>query len=222
MITTSECRKVRSDIFCLLFCLEYAFEEAGFLRFENYYLGKKLDVEFFFDSSAVSAPVKKAGRANLMSLSKEMTDSEKKIRSQLTVASMEIDGEKWPCEKAWSGNGLFGEVKVDFTLHKRDFQENALIYINQAYISMKDSDPVIYCDYVVIGQLLILKNPPEEIDPEDKNYLRLYSPSYDREQGKFLGVKECIAYIMFRGYEDETFFTYGYDPKKVFFTLLLF
>ena len=66
----------------------------------------------------------------------------------------------------------------------------------------------------MIGQLLILKNPPEDIDPNDVNYLKLYSPSYDREQGKFLVVKECLAYIMLRGYEDETFFTYVFDPKK--------
>ena len=123
----------------------------------------------------------------------------------------------WPVWKLTAKKGRvrrFGEVKADFTLHKRDFPENALLYINQAYLSAKDGDLVIYCDYVVIAQLLILKNPPEDFDPENRNYIRLYSPSYNREQRKFMEVIECLAYIMLRGDEDETFFTYGYDPEK--------
>ena len=183
---------------------------GGFLKFWNVCLGQRSVEKYGFDSPATA----KTGRANLMSLSKEITDSEKNVRSQLVMASMEIDGEKRPCESVWSGNGLFGEVKANFTLHKRDFPENALIYINQAYLSVKDGEPIIYCDYIVVGQLLILKNPPEEIDPDNKNYIKLYLPAYNREQGKFWGVKECLAYIMLRGDEDESFFMYGYDSKK--------
>ena len=162
-----------------------------------------------FDSPASS----KKSRANLISLSREFTDSEKNIRNQYTVASMEIDGNRCPCEKVWTENGFFGELKADFNLHKRDFPENCLLYINQAYISSKDGEPIVYCDYVVIGQLLILRNP-ENTEPENNNYLKLYSPSYNRDHGKFLGVKECLAYIMIRGYDDESFYTYGFDSKK--------
>ena len=166
-----------------------------------------------FDLPAASSSSKK--RANLMSLSREITDSEKSIRSQYTVASMEVDGDKRPCEKVWTANGYFGEFKADFTLHKRDFPENCLIYLNQAYVSSKDGEAVIYCDYVVLGQLLTLINPPESDEAESStSYLKLYSPSYDREQGKFLGIKECVAYIMLRGHDDESFYTYGFDPKK--------
>ena len=180
------------------------------MNFCNVCLGQKSVEKFGFDSPA---PVK-AGRANLMSLSKEITDSEKNVRSQLVVASMEIDGEKRPCEKVWSGNGLFGEVKADFTLHKRDFPENALIYVNQAYLSTKDGEAIVYCDYIVVGQLLILKNPPEEIDSDNRNYIKMYSPLCNMEQGRFLGMKECLAYIMLCGDADESFFTYGFDPEK--------
>ena len=152
-------------------------------------------------------------KANLMSLSREYSDSEKKMRSQYTVSSMEVDGEKHPCEKVWKNNGYFGELKTDFVLHKKDFPENALLYVNQAYISSKDGEPVIYCDYVLLGQLLILKNPGNE-PTINSSYVNLYSPSYDREHGRFLGVKETLAYIMIRGYKDETFYTYGFDPQK--------
>ena len=153
-------------------------------------------------------------KANLMSLSREYSDSEKSMRSQYTVSSMEVDGEKRPCEKVWKNNGFFGELKTDFVLHKKDFPENALIYLNQAYISSKDGEPVIYCDYVVLGQLLVLKNPINEPTEISSCYVNLYSPSYEREQGRFLRIKENVAYIMIRGYEDETFYTYGFDPKK--------
>ena len=166
-----------------------------------------------FDSPAPSRSSIAKKRANLMSLSRESLDSEKSVRSQYTVSSMEVNGEKHSCEKVWKNNGYFGELKTDFTLHKKDFPENCLIYVNQAYISSKDGEAVIYCDYVVIGQLLILRNPPVS-EPENSSYLKLYSPSYDRKQGRFLGIKECIAYIMLRGYEDECFYTYGFDPKK--------
>ena len=126
---------------------------------------------------------------------------------------MGVDGEKCTCEKVWKSNGYFGELKTDFTLHKKDFPENCLIYINQAYVSSKDGEAVIYCDYVVLGQLLTLISPSEN-EPENSSYVKLYSPSYDREQGRLLGIKECVAYIMLRGYEDECFYTYGFDPKK--------
>ena len=75
-----------------------------------------------FDSPASS----KKSRANLISLSREFTDSEKNIRNQYTVASMEIDGDRYPCEKVWTENIFFGELKADFNLHKRDFPENCL------------------------------------------------------------------------------------------------
>ena len=168
-----------------------------------------------FDPPSTSR-VNSKKKANLMSLSREYSDSEKSMRSQYTVSSMEVDGEKHPCEKVWKNNGYFGELKTDFVLHKKDFPENALLYLNQAYISSKDGDPVIYCDYVVLGQLLILKNPGNE--PNCSSYVNLYSPSYDREQGKFLVVKETLAYIMIRGYEDETFYT----PSRSFFLLAFF
>ena len=148
-----------------------------------------------------------------MSLSREFSDSEKSMRTQYTVSSMEVDGEKHPCEKVWKNNRYFGELKTDFVLHKKDFPENSLLYLNQAYISSKDGDPIIYCDYVVLGQLLILKNP-EGNEPINSSHVKLYSPYYGREQGRFLGIKETLAYIMIRGYENETFYTYRFDPKK--------
>ena len=137
-----------------------------------------------------------------MSLSREITDAERSVRSQYTVASMDVDGDKRPCEKVWTSNGYFGELKSDFVLHKQDFPENCLIYCNQAYVSSKDGEAIIYCDYIILGQLLIMRNPPPE---ESDKLLTLYSPLYDSEQGRFLGIKECKAYVMIRGSKDKCF-----------------
>ena len=116
-----------------------------------------------WDSPSTStSSVNPKKRANLMSLSREITDAERSVRSQYTVASMDVDGDKRPCEKVWTSNGYFGELKSDFVLHKQDFPENCLIYCNQAYVSSKDGEAIIYCDYIILGQLLIMRNLPQK------------------------------------------------------------
>ena len=75
------------------------------------YLGRKPNETMMFDSrSAGSSFQKNPARANLMSLSKEISDAEKNIRSQFNVTTMEVDGDRQPREKVWTGNGLFGEL----------------------------------------------------------------------------------------------------------------
>ena len=107
-----------------------------------------------FDSPSSSRVKNSKKKANLMSLSREYSDSEKSMRSQYTVSSMEVDGEKHPCEKVWKNNGYFGELKTDFVLYKKDFPENALLYVNQAYISSKDGEPVIIVIMYCLGSFL--------------------------------------------------------------------
>ena len=65
----------------------------------------------------------------------------------------------------------------------------------------------------MIGQLVGLKNSPEDLDESDRRHTKMYSPLYDHQSGKFLGVKENIAYITIRNEEQEAFFTYGYDAE---------
>ena len=159
------------------------------------------------------SPMRSSCRANIMSLSRKLTEADRSVRSQVTLASLDNNSDKVASEKVWSGNGFFGELRADFSIHKKDFPENALIYINQAYLSVKDGEPIVHCDYVVLGQLVSLKNSPEDLDESDRRYVKIFCPSYDHQSGKFLGVKENIAYIMIRNEEQETFFTYGYDAE---------
>ena len=91
-----------------------------------------------------------------------------------------------------------------------------LIYINQAYLSSKDGEPVVYCDYAIVGQLITLKSSPDDLDSAVRNnrsLVKMYAPDYDHKSGKFLGVKESLAYIMLRNEEQETFFTYGFSAE---------
>ena len=106
-------------------------------------------------------------KANVMSLSREITDSDHTIRSKMVVAN--IEGEKKASEAVWQGNGYFGDINPDFSIHKKDFPKNTLIYINQAYLTVKDGDAMIYCDYIILGQIISLRNSPENLDEAIEN-----------------------------------------------------
>ena len=92
-----------------------------------------------FDSTATSS-----GKANIMSLSRELTEADRSVRSQVVLASLNGDSDKRASECVWKENGFFGDLKSDFSIHKKDFPENALVYINQAYLSTKDGEPIVY------------------------------------------------------------------------------
>ena len=124
--------------------------------------------------------------------------------------------EKKSSECIWRENGLFGNIITDFNIHKKDFPENALCYVNQAYVSTKDGETIIYCQYIILGQVLPLRNPPEDLDNyvKDNHLVKMYVPLYDNNDGRFLGVKETAGYVMLRGDSDETFWTYGFSEEK--------
>ena len=163
-----------------------------------------------FDSPAPS------GRANIMLLTRELTEADQSVRSQVVVANLGDSSDKRASERVWQENGLFGELKADFSLYKKDFPENALIYINQDYLSSKDGELVVYCGYAIVGQLITLKSSSDDLDSavrDDRNLVKIYAPDYDHKSGKFLGVKKSLAYIMVRNEEQETFFTYGFSVE---------
>ena len=75
---------------------------------------------------------------------------------------------------------------------------------------------MIYCDYIVLAQIVAFRSPPEnkdEIIQNDKKLVKIYMPMYDMTTGKFLGVKESVGYIMIRNEEQETFLSYGYSAE---------
>ena len=77
---------------------------------------------------------------------------------------------------------------------------------------------MIYCDYVILGQIIPFKSPPEsenidEYIKNDKKLVKMYLPMYDTATRKFLGIKESVGYIMIRNQEEEVFLSYGYSSE---------
>ena len=98
----------------------------------------------------------------MMLLIKELNEKDRHLKSQLLLATS--DAEKKSAESIWKENGFFGNPNCDFNIPKKDFSENALCYINQAHLSTKDGGIIIYCQYMILGQIIPLQNPPENID----------------------------------------------------------
>ena len=80
-----------------------------------------------------------------------------------------IDGEEKVGERIWEQDGYFGSINPDFSIHKKNFPENAVVYINQAYLTVNDRDVMIYCNYAILGQIVVFRSPPENIDDAIKN-----------------------------------------------------
>ena len=61
-----------------------------------------------------------------------------------------IEGVEKAGEQVWQQDGYFDKVNPDYSCHKNDFLENCLVYINQAYLTVKERDTKIYCDYIIL------------------------------------------------------------------------
>ena len=152
----------------------------------------------------------------MMVLSKEMSDKDRSLKTQLLVA--ENDGKDLLCaEKVWKNNGFFGDIKPEMSLEKVDLPENTLIYINQAYFStVKSGDIAMYNHNLILGQLITAANQPTDIENYvcKDNEVKLFCCIYDLATGEFKGIREQLAYIVLRGGQHEIFLSYGYKKSK--------
>ena len=95
----------------------------------------------FLESEAIASCSNiSRSKASIFSLSKEISDSEKIIRSKMVVAN--IEGVEKVGKQVWQQDGYFGKVNPDYSCHKNDFPENCLVYINQAYLTVKERDTI--------------------------------------------------------------------------------
>ena len=173
----------------------------------------KCNFVIFLESESSASCSKISGsKASIFSLTKEISDSEKSRTSKMAVTN--IEGVEKAGKQVWQQDGYFGKVNPDYSCHKNDFPENCLVYINQAYLTVKERDTMIYCDYIILAQIVAFRSPPDNVDEiikNDKKLVKIYMPMYDVTTGKFLGVKESVGYIMIRNEERETFLSYGYS-----------
>ena len=57
-------------------------------------------------------------RANMMVLSKELTDKDRSMKTQLLISSTANNDEKLSGEKVWKNNGFFKDTKPELNLEK--------------------------------------------------------------------------------------------------------
>ena len=151
----------------------------------------------------------------MLLLSKEMTDKDKSMKTQLMLKSEPQN--KLSGEQIWKKNGFFKDVRAELSLEKVNIPENCLIYINQGFLStVKNGEIAMYLDNFIIGQLIIAANQPKDIESYvcSPNEVKLLSPVYELESGQFKGIRKQMAFIVLRGDSDETFLSYGFDKTR--------
>ena len=159
--------------------------------------------------------ISKLEKANMLLLSKEMTDKDKSMKTQLLYKSKQDN--KLSGEKIWNKDGFFKDVRAELNLEKVNIPENCLLYANQGFLStVKSGEIAMYLHNFVIGQLIIAANQPKDIANYVclKNEVKLLSCVYEIETGQFKGIREQVAFIVLRGDAEETFLSYGFDKLK--------
>ena len=151
----------------------------------------------------------------MMYLSKEVTNKDQSLKMKLLLLT--DDKAALDTELIWKKSGFFGYQKGVFTINKSNFPENTLIYANQASIlNLKGGDYGIYQDFVIRGQLICVKNLPEDFHNYEckSDEVELCVPLCNFETGEFKDFHDWLAYIMVRGDEDEMFLSYGCDKDE--------
>ena len=98
-------------------------------------------------------------KANMLLLSKEMSDKDRSIKTQLLLSSSKPTSEKLSGESVWKNNGFFKDVRPDLNLDKVNMPENTLFYINQGFLStVKNGEIAMYVQNFILGQIIIAAN----------------------------------------------------------------
>ena len=145
----------------------------------------------------------------MMVLSKEMTDKDRSMKTQLLIRSSSDGDDKLSGEKVWKNNGFFKDIKPELNLEKVSMPKNTLYYVNQSFLStVKSGDIAMYNQNFILGQLIVAANQPKDINTYNcnENEVKLHCCIYDLTTGEFRGVREQLAYIVLRGDKNEFFF----------------
>ena len=80
-----------------------------------------------------------------MVLSKEMTDKDRSMKTQLLIRSSSDGDDKLSGENVWKNSGFFKDIKPELNLEKVNMPESALYYVNQSFLStVKSGDMAMY------------------------------------------------------------------------------
>ena len=84
---------------------------------------------------------------------------------------------------------------------------------------VKGGDKAIYCDFVILAQIMPLANidPLINLDtyePKD-NEVVIYVPMYNTVTGLYYGLSKKLGLVTLHGDAQERFFSYGYSKEKI-------
>ena len=82
-------------------------------------------------------------------MTKATTDNDKNISTNIVAATFEnqLGSQEVSGERVWRNFGYFDTRKSDYSMEKVNFPENTLLYINQAFLTVKKNKNIFYCDY---------------------------------------------------------------------------
>ena len=107
-----------------------------------------------------------------------------------TTISAEREPQKRNSTDLWKKNGFFSLQICDFSIEKANLPEMTIFYVNQGYLSYKDSKKIYYVDTYIVGQIVPLLNQPENLDEYMplENVVKICRAKYDTVTGQSLGL----------------------------------
>ena len=111
---------------------------------------------------------------------------------------------------------FLGYQTTNNKISKLSCPNNDLVYVNQGSITPVKGKRAIYLDYVIMGQLIpaMYNSKNIEVYKFKPNEVKLITPLYYVDSGKFLGLEKRLAFIMVRVDQGKPFFSDGYDKVK--------
>ena len=100
----------------------------------------------------------------MLLLSKEATDKDRSLKTQLLLTSNDSQ-EKLSSGHVWKNNEFFQDFRPDLNLKKKNIPENTLFYINQSFLStVIGGDIAIYNHNFILRQITVAANQPSDIN----------------------------------------------------------
>ena len=82
---------------------------------------------------------------------------------ETTIIASEFDDESGQAStytRIWQQYGYLKQQSTDFNMKKRNYPENSIIYINQAFLTVKNNKKNVLWRLFFLGQIIEAINPP--------------------------------------------------------------
>ena len=152
---------------------------------------RQLTSKFYFDNvnnqpsidESISNIIKNSDGVNLTKIFDNGNN-----RTEMSISTGKKQSEKKPKSTTmWKNDGFFQGDCGNFKLEKANSPENTLFYVNQGYLSYKDSKKCYYNDIYIIAQIMLLANQPKDVESYEcqDDEVKILRTLYDRDSRKF-------------------------------------